>query len=110
MSLDPAQLIALTRGLVHNDPRERWTSANEVTDLRTELGVGQQHCLAFLLAELALWEADGLAREAQLHVLAELHEWNGVPAEAIEVVRLIDPSSLIGSEVEYVAWLTGAQA
>lgn len=105
MSLDPAEFVALTRGLVDIDSRRRCVHADEVTDVRSELNVGQQRCVAFVLAELAIWEVDGRAREAQLHALADLHEWDGAPAEALELVRLIDPSTLIGSEVEYMEWL-----
>jgi len=68
------------------------------------------HGIGSLLAALAVWESDTDAREAQLHALAELHEWNQVAPDAIELVSRIDRTSLVGSEIEYVACLLSGKA
>jgi hypothetical protein len=106
MAIDPAQFVGLVRGLVDMDSQQRGNHADEVTDVRTVLDAEQERCVAFVLAEIALWETDAAAREAQLHALAELDEWDGVPDQAIELIRSIDIATLVGSEVEYVEWLT----
>ena len=106
MSLDPIQFITLVRDLVDADPRHRRLHADEVTDVYRDFDSEQYRCIAFMLAELSLLETDWRAREAQLHALSELDEWDGVPPRAIELVRLIDVGTLYGSEVEYVEGLT----
>jgi hypothetical protein len=106
VTLNPPRFIALTRGLLLADPQRRSAHADEVIDVRTQLDPEQQRCLAFVLAELVLSETDGHAREAQLHALADLDEWDAVPLGAIDLVHLIDTSTLVGSEIEYVEYLT----
>jgi hypothetical protein len=107
VSIGPAQLVRLVRELVAEEPRRRWEAANSVTDVRTQMDLGEAHGVAYVLAALAVWETPGQSREAQLHALAELHEWEATTAEAVDAVRRIDRASLTGSEVEYVEWLLG---
>lgn len=107
MSLDPAQLVGLPRGLLADEARERWASAGAVTDLRTDMSAAESRVIATVLAGVAVWETDGVAREAELHALAELHEWGTTTGDAAHLLRRLDRSTLAGSEVEYVACLDG---
>ena len=76
-----------------------------MTDLRTAMSPAELHALASVLAALAVWEPDGSAREAQLHALAEVHEWDATTPDALDLVRRVDRTTLAGSEVEYVGYL-----
>jgi hypothetical protein len=107
MSLDPAKLVGLLRGLLADEARERWASAGAVTDLRTDMSAAESRMIATVLAGVAVWETDGVAREAELHALAELHEWDTTTADAAHLLRRLDRSTLAGSEIEYVAYLDG---
>ncbi len=107
MALDPAQLVGLLRGLLADDSRERWANAGFVTDLRADISAAESRMIATILAGIAVWETDGVAREAELHALAELHEWGTTTADAAHLLRRLDRSTLTGSEIEYVAYLDG---
>jgi hypothetical protein len=61
-----------------------------------------------MLAILATCEDIDDAREAQLHALADLHEWGKASADAIEALRQLNQDTLAGSETEYVAYLLGS--
>ena len=76
-----------------------------MTDLRRAASDAELHAIASVLAAVAVWEPDGNAREAQLHALAELHEWDATTPDALDIVRLLDRRMLTGSEVEYVGYL-----
>ena len=107
MSLDPAQLVGLLRGLLADDARERWANAGTVTDLRADMSSAESQMIATVLAGVAVWETNGAAREAELHALAELHESGTTTPDAAQLLRRLDRSTLAGSEIEYVAYLTG---
>jgi hypothetical protein len=102
-------LIGLYRGLVHPDARQRGEYADSVTDLHRSMGKAELHGIGLVLSALAVWEPDANAREAQLHALAELHEWDEVTPDAIELVSRIDRTTLAGSETEYIAYLLGEE-
>ena len=105
MTIAPGLLIRLYRGLLHESPHQRSEHADSVTDMRRSMDSAQLHAIASLLGALAVWEQDATAREAQLHALAELHEWEATTPDAIELARRIDPATLTGSEIDYVAYL-----
>src|SRR5215469_11871229 len=110
MPVPSCLLIGLYRGLVHEDSRQRSQHADSVTDIHRSMSGAEVHGIGSLLAALAVWESDAGAREAQLHALAELHEWDQIAPDAIELVSRIDRTSLSGSEIEYVACLLGGKA
>jgi hypothetical protein len=105
MSIRPDLLIGLYRGLLHENPQHRSEHADSVTDLHRSMDDAELHGIESLLAVLAVWESDANAREAQLHALAELHEWHETTVDVVELVRRIDRTTLTGSEIEYVAYL-----
>jgi hypothetical protein len=108
MPVRPGLLIGLYRGLVDEDPCQRSEHADSVTDIHRGMSDAELRGIGSLLAALAVWESDAGAREAQLHALAELHEWGQTAPDAIELVSRIDRTTLAGSEVEYVACLLGS--
>jgi hypothetical protein len=107
MSRDPGFLVGLYRGLLNQDPQRRAENADSVTDLRKSMDAAELHSIGAVLAALAVWEPGGKAREAQLHALAELHEWDSTTPDAIDLLRRIDRVTLAGSEIEYISYLLG---
>lgn len=107
MALDPAQFLNLLRELVDKNPRTREEHADAVTDLRAAMSPAESHALASVLAALAVWEPDGTVREAQLHALAELHEWDQSTPDALNLLQRLDRATLAGPEIEYVGYLLG---
>jgi hypothetical protein len=105
MSLDQAQFVGLLRGVTDESPQRREEHAEVVADLRNAASEAQLHAIASVLAAVAVWEPDGNAREAQLHTLAELHEWDATTPDVLDLVRPLDRTTLTGSEVEYVGYL-----
>jgi hypothetical protein len=110
MPIGPDLLIDLYRGLVHRDPRQRDQHANSVTDIHRSMSDAEVHGIGTLLAALAVWEPDPDAREAQLHALDLLHQWDQTAPDAIELVSRIDRTTLAVPEIEYVAYLLGSDA
>jgi hypothetical protein len=107
MPIPPDLLIGLYRGLVAEDPGQRSEHADSVTDIYRSMSDAEVRGVGLLLAALAVWESDAVAREAQLHALSELHEWERTTPDAIELLSQMDPTTLSGSEIEYFAYLQG---
>ena len=101
-------LIDLYRGLVHHDPRQRDQHADSVTDIHRSMSDAEVHGIGTLLAALAVWESDPDAREAQLHALDLLHQWDQTAPDAIELVSRIDRTTLARPEIGYVDYLLGS--
>ncbi|MEV0285588.1 hypothetical protein AB0H36_15865 [Kribbella sp. NPDC050820] len=104
MTMD-AIAMAIARGLVAADAGVRARSADEVTDVIRALDSGHMAVLAHLLAAIRVGETDPVAREAQLHALAELAEWHELPAEVFARTSDIPQDTVSASETEYLAYL-----
>lgn len=108
--MDSARFVQLILELVSPEPRSREEAAEHAVDLRATFRRDEAAAVAIVLAHLSVAEANAKAREASLHALAELFEWSLAPGSVADIVSVIDPTTLVGSEVEYVACIRGPQA
>jgi uncharacterized tellurite resistance protein B-like protein len=99
-----ALVVDLVRRLTSQEAHDRALAAEEATDIIHSLREFGP-VLAGVLALVRLREADQEAQEAELHALAELHEWGLVPTTILEVLARLDPISLDASQREYWDYL-----
>lgn len=96
----------MLRGLVSQDPRRREAAAGEVTDVMRSLedfgGV-----VAGVLVAARLAEENADAQEAQLHALAEMHEWGMVPDDLRGLLTGGVVQATESSQIEYLDYLRG---
>lgn len=98
-------VMAIARGLVAGDPVVRARSADAVTDVVRGLEADDAALLAYLLISVRIAETDHIAREAQLHGLAEVAEWHGLPAAVLTLIGNVPQDTVAGSEIEYMEYL-----
>jgi hypothetical protein len=99
--------VEVIRGLCSSDPKDRSRWGDAVSDIRSSMSEDEARAISVLLAHLTVCEANAVARESELHALAELAEWDLMAASMPEVVQRLDPSSLAGSEVEHFEAICG---
>jgi hypothetical protein len=100
-------VVDLVRRLTSQQAQDRAIAAEEATDIIHSLGeLGP--VLAGVLALVRLRESDLAAQEAELHALAELHEWGLVSTTTLEVLARLDRNSLDASQTEYLDYLLPA--
>ena len=98
-------VLGVARGLAVKDAVVRARSADEVTDVIRELEHDDAALLAYLLIAVRCGETDATARESQLHALSSLAEWHEMPTGVLKLVDEVPPSTVTGSEVEYMQYL-----
>jgi hypothetical protein len=97
-------VVDLVRRLTSKEAHDRTSAAEEVIDIIHSLEEFGP-VLAGVLALVRLREEDLEAQEAELHTLAELHEWGLVPTTILEVLARLDGSYLDASQIEYLDYL-----
>jgi len=110
MSVDFSQIRELLGRLVANSAGARGIAADSVTDWTKAYDSSEAAIVARVLMWLALVESDDSAKEAQLHALAELAEWDLVPNEVLRDVDQLTRTGLRGSSVEYFDYLKSLQS
>ena len=60
--------------------------------------------------DLSVGETNAKAREAALHSLGELAEGSLTPGSVADIIAVIDSTTLVSSDIEYVACIRGQQA
>jgi hypothetical protein len=88
----------------------RSMAADSVTDWTQAFDGSEAAIVARVLLWLALAETDGTAKEAQLHALAELAEWDLVPRDALQDVDQLTRAELHGSSIEHFDYLKSLQS
>ena len=110
MPVDSSQIRELIGRLVTNSADARSTAADSVTDWTKSYDSPEAAIVARVLIWLALVESDDSAKEAQLHALAELAEWDLVPNDALQDIDQLARTRLHGSSVEYFDYLKSLQS
>lgn len=97
-------VLDLLSRMLSDDARVRERAADESVDMIQSLQL-LGPVVAGVLVTSRLVEHDHDAQEAQLHALAELHEWGLVTKEARELLCRIDLRSVDARQVEYLGYL-----
>jgi hypothetical protein len=87
----------------------RALAADSVTDWTRSFGKTEASIISRVLLWLALEETEATATEAQLHALAELTEWDLVPADVLHEAGQLSRADLRGSSIEYYDYLVSAE-
>lgn len=94
--------LALIHRLTSEDPTERGTAADEVTDVVKSLDGAEADLVARVLVAARLVEKVEVCQEAQLHALVELRAWHDVSQMNLDRLRYVDATTVIGSQTEYL--------
>jgi hypothetical protein len=105
MSVGISRVLDLLGRLVAASADARGSAADSVTDWTRAFDGPEAATVSRVLLWLALVETDGTAQEAQLHALAELAEYDLVPAAVLDDVEQLPPAKLHGSSIEHFDYL-----
>jgi hypothetical protein len=95
----------LLEELVAAQSAARELAADRVTDWIRSYDIGEAAIISRVLLWLAGAETEESAREAQLHALSELAEYDLVPADVLSDVGQVSRAKLRGSSVEHLDYL-----
>jgi hypothetical protein len=105
MSVSVSQVLELLGRLVAGSADCRGTAADTVSDWTRTFDGTEAAIISRVLLWLALVETDDTAREAQLHALAELAEFDLAPDEVLRDVGQLSRAELHGSSIEHFDYL-----
>lgn len=105
MAIGEERLLDLVRRLVSSDLEVREDACGTVTDWIGSFAAHEVRLISNLLATLSVIETNDTCRESELHAVFELFDTGFITPNEVEALRRIDPSSLRGSEVEYMDYL-----
>ena len=105
MTVGVSPTLELLGQLVAASAEARSMAADSVTDRTLRLDGVEAAVISRVLLWLALVETDDVAREAQLHALAELAEYGLVPTEILDDVGQLSRAELHGSSIEHFDYL-----
>ncbi len=94
--------VELIHGLTSADPTARDTAADEDTDVVKSLDSAEADLIARVLVAARLAEDVEACQEAQLHALVELLAWHDLSQMNLDRLRYVDPTTVIGSQIEYL--------
>lgn len=110
MAVDSDRIRELLGQLVAAPADARSIAADSVTGWTQSFDKSEAAVLSRVLLWLALAESDDAARESQLHALAELAEWDLVPADVLRDVSRLAHGGLSGSSIEHFEYLESLRA
>jgi hypothetical protein len=105
MPLGSDRVRDLLGKLVAGSTEVRGQAADSVTDWTKSFERHDAAIVSRMLVWLATVESDDAAREAQLHALAELAEYDLVPSDVLVDVGQLTRDELHGSAVEHFDYL-----
>jgi hypothetical protein len=110
MSVGASRIRDLLARLAAKSADDRSIAADSVTDWTQAFDGSEAAVVARVLLWLALVESDDTAKEAELHALAELAEWDLVPHDVLRDVDQLTYADLRGSSIEYFDYLKSLQS
>jgi hypothetical protein len=110
MSIGASRILGLIGRLVAESADARDVAADSVTDWVRTFDSDEAAVISRILLWLALIETDDVAREAQLHALAEMAEDGKVLPGVLRDVDKLAGTDLRGSSVEHFNYLQSLRA
>jgi hypothetical protein len=110
MTVGADRIRDLIGRLAAESARDRGTAADSVTDWTQSFDESEASVISRVLLWLSIAESDEGAKEAQLHALAELAEWELVPVEVLRDVGQLAGTGLSGSSIEHFEYLDSLRA
>ena len=109
MTVGDLRVRDLARGLLDLNPAVRDDTCGTITDWVGSFDMYEARLLAMLLSIVAVVEIDPVARESELHAVAELSSVGLVDIASVAPLTRLDLKTLDVTEQEYVQSLLSPQ-